>query len=558
MKIKPPVLAVLACALVYFGGLWQRPLLAPDEIRYAEIPREMLFSGDFAVPRLNGLTYYEKPVLGYWLTAASMKIFGENRFAVRFPSALFTLLSALAVWFLAVRGSDRRTGTAAVALFLTSGLVFAVGTTAVLDPPFAFFVTAGTAAGYFYYTEKDFGRRLLFLFCAGFFIGCGILIKGLLSPLLAGVAVTIFLSVKKDFRKLFLAVLPVTAGMLVSALPGALFMHRGAPDFWQEFILVEHFRRGLSGTGAGDDRAMPFWFYLPVLIAGVLPAFLAVPAGIAAVWKKKRAFFLQDDLNLFCIVTAVAGCLFFSVARAKLATYILPLFPFLAVLGARMLVEAEREGYLCIADRILNVFCIALGSGAVFFLVWHLVPAVPGKWKLYPGAAAVPAFMAMLLMLLWYNMAAREKTADPARKLLYFCIGTGVVMLSVNQLIPARFLRDSDPESFIRRVVVPRLRPGDFILADGGMAAAAAWTLGHPVSVYIKPGEFKRGLERAGTAPATPRELEKMLPRLLKGGHQVVVLTRSKNRLREMPQKGMTIIRRGRLAAVFYGGGCDL
>jgi len=554
MKTKLTALAVFACALVYFGGLWQRPLLAPDEIRYAEIPREMLFSGDFAVPRLNGLTYYEKPALGYWLIAASMKLFGENRFAVRFPSALFTLLSALAVWLLAVRGSDRRTGGAAVALFLASGLVFAVGTAAVLDPVFSFFVTAATAAGYFYCTEKDLRGKFLWLFCSGLFIGCGIMVKGLLSPLLAGTAVTVFLLVKKEFRKLLFAVLPVLAGMLVTSLPGALFMHRGAPDFWQEFILVEHIRRGLSGAGAGDDRAAPFWFYLPVLAAGVLPAFLIVPAGIAAVWKKKRAFFLRDDFNLFCVLTVLVWFVFFSVARAKLATYVLPLFPFLAILGARTLIEAEREGFLCIADRILDVFCIVLGCGAVLFLVWHLLPAVPGKWKLYPSLAAVPVFMAALLMLLWYSMAAREKDVNSARKLLYFCIGTGVVMLSANQLIPSGFLRDPDQETFIRRIVAPRLRPGALVLADGGMAAAAAWTLRHPVPVYIKPGEFKRGLERAGIPPVRPEDLEKMLPEARRNGRQVVVLTRSKNRPREMPKKGMMIIRRGRLTAVFYGG----
>ena len=95
-------------------------------------------------------------------------------------------------------------------------------------------------------------------------------------------------------------------------------------------------------------------------------------------------------------------------------------------------------------------------------------------------------------------------------------------------------------------------------VCGSGMAAAAAWTLKRPVSVYVKPGEFKRGLERAGIPPVTPKDLEKMLPRVLRGGRQVVVLTRSKNRLREMPPKGMTIIRRGRLAAVFYGGGRDL
>ena len=237
---KLTVLAVFAAALVYFGGLWQRPLLSPDEIRYAEIPREMLVTGNFAVPTLNGLTYYEKPALGYWLTAASMTLLGQNRFAVRFPSALFSLLTAGTVFLLGVRGRDRRTGILACALFLTSGLVFSVGTSAVLDPPFAFFVTAGTAAGYFYHTGSTRRKKLLCLVLAGLFIGCGVMIKGLLSPLLAGLAVSAFLLLKKQYRQLAVSVLPVLAGMAVSALPGALFMHQAAPDFWKEFILVEH------------------------------------------------------------------------------------------------------------------------------------------------------------------------------------------------------------------------------------------------------------------------------------------------------------------------------
>ena len=550
---KLTILAVFAAALVYFGGLWQRPLLSPDEIRYAEIPREMLVTGNFAVPTLNGLAYYEKPVLGYWLTAAGMTLFGQNRFAVRFPSALFSLLTAGTVFLLGVRGRDRRTGTLACALFLSSGLVFAIGTSAVLDPFFAFFVTAGTAAGYFYHTEKIRRKRLLWLFLAGLFIGCGIMVKGLLAPLLAGSAVAAFFLLKKQYRQLAAAVLPVLAGMAVSALPGALFMHHSAPDFWREFILIEHIRRGLSGAGAADDRAQPPWFYLPVLIGGAMPVLALLPSGIAAVWKKKKAFFLGDDLNCFCFVTALLWFLFFSVARAKLATYILPLFPFLAILAASALLEAEKEGFLYIADRVLTGFCTFLAPAAILFLVWHLLPSVPGKWKLYPAVAAVPPFMTVVLMLLWYSMAAREKDVYPQRKLLYFCIGTAVAMLSVNQLIPFKFLRDADPESFIRRAVMPRLRPGAVILADGGMAAAAAWTLKHPVIVYIKPGEFKNGLDRAGIPPVTPGDLEKMIPETKKSGRQIVVLTRSKNRLKEMPPK-KTVVRSGRMAAAFFGG----
>ena len=212
-----PAIFFIVAYLLPLGG---RLMTRPDEFRYAEIPREMLVTGNFAVPALNGLAYYEKPALGYWLTAASMALLGQNRFAVRFPSALFTLLTAGTVFLLGARGRDRRTGTLACALFLSSGLVFAVGTSAVLDPPFAFFVTAGTAAGYFYHTERDRRKKILYLFLAGLFVGCGIMIKGLLSPLLAGVAVAAFLLLKKEYRQLAAAVLPVLAGMAVSALPG--------------------------------------------------------------------------------------------------------------------------------------------------------------------------------------------------------------------------------------------------------------------------------------------------------------------------------------------------
>ena len=76
------VLIVLAVCILPLGG---RPLLTPDETRYAEIPREMILSGNYVSPRLNGVRYFEKPALSYWAFALSFKLFGMNRFALRLP-----------------------------------------------------------------------------------------------------------------------------------------------------------------------------------------------------------------------------------------------------------------------------------------------------------------------------------------------------------------------------------------------------------------------------------------------------------------------------------------
>lgn len=113
-------------------------LIKPDETRYAEIPREMIVSGDWVVPHLNGLRYFEKPVFGYWLHAGSQMLFGENSFAVRLPSALAVGLSALFIFILLYRMelgfADKKKGLVgglSVLIFLTCVEVFGVGTTAV-------------------------------------------------------------------------------------------------------------------------------------------------------------------------------------------------------------------------------------------------------------------------------------------------------------------------------------------------------------------------------------------------------------------------------------------
>ena len=98
MKLLKPygILWILAAfyILAYLTPLACRPMLRPDEYRYAEIPREMLETGDWVTPKMLGMRYFEKPAPGYQLTAVSFSLFGENVFALRLPSALASLLTA--------------------------------------------------------------------------------------------------------------------------------------------------------------------------------------------------------------------------------------------------------------------------------------------------------------------------------------------------------------------------------------------------------------------------------------------------------------------------------
>src|SRR5438552_4529920 len=137
---------------IFILPLGTRPIAMTDEARYAEIPREMIASADWVVPHLDGLRYFEKPVMGYWLTALSMLTFGENPFGARFSSAAAAGVTAVLVYWLL----RRETGEIALAAcsclaYLTTLLVLLVSTCNLLDAIFTAFVTASIAfflAGY--------------------------------------------------------------------------------------------------------------------------------------------------------------------------------------------------------------------------------------------------------------------------------------------------------------------------------------------------------------------------------------------------------------------------
>ncbi len=120
-------------ALFYFSWLGSYPLFTPDEGRYAEVAREMLVSGDYVTPRVNGVAFLDKPAFYYWLQAGSMHWFGINEWAIRFFPAVFGMIGCLLVYLAGRTLFNRRTGILAAVILATSPIYFCCAHYANLD-----------------------------------------------------------------------------------------------------------------------------------------------------------------------------------------------------------------------------------------------------------------------------------------------------------------------------------------------------------------------------------------------------------------------------------------
>ncbi|MDD5085413.1 MAG: glycosyltransferase family 39 protein, partial [Candidatus Omnitrophica bacterium] len=169
------VLALIGIALLFsrLGGVG---LFEPDEGRSADIARAMVESGDFLIPRVNYIEHFHKPPLTYWAIAASLKVFGFNEAAVRFPSACAALGLVLITFLVAKNLFDRKTALVAGLILLSSPLFLFMGRLATPDIFFAFF-TAGSLYG-FVRVRGGLGNPLLWSIFGFFFLALAVLTKG--------------------------------------------------------------------------------------------------------------------------------------------------------------------------------------------------------------------------------------------------------------------------------------------------------------------------------------------------------------------------------------------
>jgi len=450
--------------LLYILPLGIRPIIIPDESRYAEIPREMIASGDWIVPRLNGLRYFEKPVMGYWLNALSIKLFGENAFAVRFPSAAATGLSAFLVFLLIRRFSGGITaGTQAALIFLTSFIVFGIGTFNILDSMLAMFVTASMAS-FFFAHNADSLKKNVFLLLFGVFCGLAFLTKGFLAFAIPLVAIVPFMIWEGRFKALFIICwLPVIAAILV-VIPWAVMVQFKAPDFWNFFVFNEHIKRFLS---SGAQHHESFWYYIYLFPAAALPWTCLFPAAILGLKKTG----IKTSITRFVMCWFFFPFLFFSVSKGKILTYILPCFPPFAMLmsiGLKKYFETGGKKLFSVAVWFLAVLAviIAVALIGVQNIGFKGFKPYDQTWKWGLG---VFGFMMFAFLLISAVRVSNSKT-----KLMLVGCSPLLLLFGSNFIMPDLTLEHKAPGTFLMKNA-HKIKTYTMLVADEDPMGAVCW-----------------------------------------------------------------------------------
>jgi 4-amino-4-deoxy-L-arabinose transferase-like glycosyltransferase len=391
--------------VVWFGGLGHRKLIKPDEGRYAEIPREMVASGDWTTPRLNGLKYFEKPPLQYWTTAIAYEAFGASEATSRLWTALTGFLGILVVGFTGARLYDRRTGLFASTVLASCVAYVLLGHFNTLDMGLAFFMATtlcatllardararATGHGDHCGASPDAlatqARRWMLVGWAA--LALATLSKGPVAVVLSGGALVFYLLLSRDWTLLrSLVLVRGIALFLVITAPWFIAVSRANPEFAHFFFIHEHVERFLTTE---HRREGPIWYFVPVLAIGLLPWLSLVVASIARRFPPAtRGTFAPERLLVaWCAVIFV----FFSVSGSKLPSYVLPMFPALALLVAPYLARSDAR------TLRRHLIAIAMLAGIVCLAVL----ALPHLMDSADTAEAVARFRiaALIAMLAW-------------------------------------------------------------------------------------------------------------------------------------------------------------
>ena len=389
----------IVLAYIFFYGIGSYGLLAKDEPRYAGCALEMIENNNWIVPQFNFEDRFDKPVLFYWLVVASYKLFGISSFSSRFPSALCAILLVLFTWYIGSKVLGKKAGLISAIILATSAEFVMLGRRAATDIVLCLFFSGSLYSLYLGYFVKDFKIKLLWTMLSGLFLGLSILTKGPVGILLLFTILTVFLIFRKQFDikhlKIYIIIL-ITS--LVVSLPWYVAVHLVTNGkFTEVFFFMHNIQRFTSVVG---EHPGPIWFYIPVLILGFMPWTLFLILALYQCFK----FLKRKHLNkfvLFCLIWMFVIFFFFTFCKTKMFTYILPVFPPLALITGYWLNIVGRKNIQILKYILLFLLIVLICSSIVsYFLVMNL--SIPEKELFLPSLFISVIFLLIGTILFFF------------------------------------------------------------------------------------------------------------------------------------------------------------
>ncbi len=484
---------VVAATIWFLAFIGLRPLANPDEGRYTEIPREMAVSGDYVTPRLNGVKYFEKPPLVYWLSALTFKAFGVSHFTARLWVALFAVAGTVLTYCFAFRIYGRAAGLWSAIVLATTIIYYVLAQIILLDMAVSVMIS-GALFSFLLGVRESPGAKRRGLFTAHYvFMALATLCKGLIGFLIPGAVMFLWLLMLGKWRSLrpfypFSGIVIFLAIALPWHVQAALANHSAqhSQDFLWFYFVHEHFERF---TTTVHRRYEPWWWFLPFLVGGLFPwivfGWQSVARSLRGGWKARH----EHADAWFLVIWIVFIVVFFSASQSKLIPYILPVIPACAVLIGRY-----------VAERRATPLETGFGRGAWAFIALAVglglaLPFVPrsagleGLTQRFPFALGL--FSAILLGGAAFTAFALRKR-QPQRVIAGMAATVAVLFAAAASMGGAI---EGSSTLALSRILQKTLKPEDRVFHVGLYAQDMPAYLARQVDVAGYEGELEFGIE---------------------------------------------------------------
>jgi 4-amino-4-deoxy-L-arabinose transferase-like glycosyltransferase len=511
---------VLISGAAYFFLLGRPPLVNPDEGRYAEISREMVATGDWVTPRLDGINYFEKPPLVYWAVAVMESLFGPGEWAARAVVALCSVKGVCLAYLAGRLLYGRAAGIWAAVVLGTSLLYFALGHILLLDMAVTVLISAAlfcfivalripaergqvekfdpAESGVNFFNLTPSCRRWLlygFYSCAAL----ATLTKGLIGFMLPGAVIFLWLLLFNQWRRLRPLFLPSGVLLFLAiAAPWHLLVASRNPSWAHFYFIHEQFQR-FSTTEA--HRVAPWWIFAPIVLFGLFPwtGFLwpALRAGLCGGWARRK-----ENADAWFLVTWAAFIfLFFSKSQSKLIPYILPVFPPLAVLIGAWI---SKRGQAMNSVRQYRIH--GLTPFLVFVAISWLLAATAVLALLRPGLLIHKPDQVAVLRPWLYALAAALAAGGTAtllsgrpggRRAMGCLLATTALVLGILAMAPRDLaFRGTKTLALEFKGLA---RPGDLVYSYHGFFHDFTFYAQHTIGLVAYTDELEPGNDRQAT-----------------------------------------------------------